>query len=52
MHTLYQIADAEIRSCISDYLTLAADTNGFTAVASEFLDTERKVAILLGAAIK
>jgi hypothetical protein len=47
MHTLYQIADAEIRSCISDYLILAADTNGFTAVASEFLDTERKVAILL-----
>ena len=47
MHTLYQLADAEIRSCIADYLTLAEDTKGFTAVSSEALDTARKVVILL-----
>lgn len=47
MHTLYQLADAEIRSCIADYLVLAEDTKGFTAVSADALDTARKVVILL-----
>ncbi len=47
MHTLYQLADAEIRSCIADYLDLAADTKGFTAVAVSAVDTPRKAVILL-----
>lgn len=47
MHTLYQLADTEIRSCIADYLALASDTNGFTAVSTEHVDTERKAVILL-----
>lgn len=47
MHTLYQLADAEIRSCISDYLALAAETNGFTAVTPDHVDTSRKAVILL-----
>jgi hypothetical protein len=47
VHTLYQLADAEIRSCIADYLVLAEDTKGFTAVSADALDTARKVVILL-----
>lgn len=47
MHTLYQLADAEIRSCIADYLVLAADTAGFTAVEASYVDTSRKAVILL-----
>jgi hypothetical protein len=47
MHTLYQLADAEIRSCIADYLALIADTNGFTAVQAVSIDTSRKAVILL-----
>lgn len=47
MHTLYQLADAEIRSCIEDYLALARDTNGFTAVTEDTIDTERKAVIVL-----
>lgn len=47
MHTLYQLADAEIRSCIFDYLELADATNGFTSVAAEAINTERKAIILL-----
>ncbi|MCL2726208.1 MAG: hypothetical protein FWD69_17425 [Polyangiaceae bacterium] len=47
MLTLYQLADAEIRSCISDYLTIAADTHGFTAVSAEHVNTSRKAVILL-----
>ncbi|MBJ7527789.1 MAG: hypothetical protein JHD10_11220, partial [Sphingomonadaceae bacterium] len=47
MHTLYQLADAEIRSCIADYLKLASITRGFTAVTMEAIDTPRKAVILL-----
>lgn len=47
MHTLYQLADAEIRSCISDYLVFAEATNGFTNVSEEAIDTDRKAVILL-----
>ena len=47
MHTLYQLADAEIRSCIADYLSLAADTKGFTVVETQAIDTPRKAVILL-----
>jgi len=47
MHTLYSLADTEIRSCITDYLVLAEDTKGFTVVSAEALDTQRKVVILL-----
>lgn len=47
MHTLYQLADAEIRSCIYDYLELAAATNGFEAVTESAIDTPRKAVILL-----
>ena len=47
MHTLYQLADAEIRSCIFDYLELAAATNGFEAVSEQAIDTSRKAIIIL-----
>ena len=47
MQTLYQLADSEIRSCIDDYLALAADTNGFTSVSVDALNTPRKAVILL-----
>ena len=47
MHTLYQLADAEIRSCISDYLELAAATKGFTDVTAGAIDSNRKAIILL-----
>ena len=47
MQTLYQLADSEIRSCIDDYLALAADTNGFTSVSVDALSTPRKAVILL-----
>ncbi|MBN8226286.1 hypothetical protein JYK02_02055 [Corallococcus macrosporus] len=47
MHTLYQLADAEIRSCIADYLALAADTKGLTSVGQDAIDTPRKAVILL-----
>lgn len=47
MHTLYQLADAEIRSCIFDYLELADATNGFTSVSAGAIDTDRKAIILL-----
>ena len=47
MHTLYQLADAEIRSCIEDYLALARTTNGFTAVTEQTIDTDRKGVIVL-----
>ncbi|WP_275789571.1 hypothetical protein [Pararhizobium gei] len=47
MHTLYQLADAEIRNCISDYLVFAEATNGFTNVSEEAVDTVRKAVILL-----
>jgi hypothetical protein len=47
MHTLYQLADAEIRSCIADYLALARATNGFTAVTEASVDTDRKAVIIL-----
>lgn len=47
MDTLYQLADAEIRSCIADYLALASETNGFTAVLPEQVDTYRKAVIIL-----
>ena len=47
MLTLYQIADAEIRRCIREYLVLASDTNGFTSVTRSAIDTSRKAVILL-----
>jgi hypothetical protein len=47
MHTLYQLADAEIRSCIDDYLALASATNGFTNVTETAIDTDRKAVIVL-----
>lgn len=47
MNTLYQLADSEIRSCIADYLSLAAETRGFTSVTLEAVDTDRKAAIIL-----
>lgn len=47
MPTLYQLADTEIRSCIADYLVFAEQTNGFTAVSTEAVDTPRKAVILL-----
>ncbi len=47
MHTLYQLADAEIRSCIEDYLALASATNGFTSVTEDAIDTDRKAVIVL-----
>ncbi len=47
MHTLYQLADTEIRSCIADYLALAEETKGFTDVSVGALNTARKVVILL-----
>lgn len=47
MHTLYQLADIEIRSCIADYLILAAETNGFTAVTDNDVNSPRKAVILL-----
>lgn len=47
MHTLYQLADAEIRSCIFDYLELAAATNGFTSLTPGVINTERKAVIVL-----
>ncbi|MDE0030668.1 MAG: hypothetical protein OXU42_14850 [Deltaproteobacteria bacterium] len=47
MATLYQLADAEMRACIADYLALAADTNGFTAISEEAIRTPRKAVILL-----
>ena len=49
MHTLYQLADAEIRSCIEDYLQLASATQGFAAVTASAIDTSRKAIILLAA---
>ena len=47
MPTLYQLADSEIRLCIAEYLTLAADTKGFTSVSVSDVDTLRKAVILL-----
>jgi hypothetical protein len=47
MHTLYQLADIEIRSCIKDYLSLANSTNGFTAITEDAIDTDRKAVIVL-----
>ena len=43
MQTLYQLADSEIRSCIDDYLALAADTNGFTSVSVDALRNYLKI---------
>ena len=47
MYTLYQLADAEIRLCIADYLALAKETKGFTSVSVGAIDTPRKAVILL-----
>jgi len=47
VHTLYQLADAEIRSCIVDYLELANETNGFTNVTEKSINTTRKAIIVL-----
>ncbi len=47
MQTLYQLADAEIRKCIGDYLTLSEDTSGFTNVSEAAIDSARKAVILL-----
>lgn len=47
MQTLYQLADAEIRRCVSDYLALSEDTRGFTNVTENAIDSARKAIILL-----
>jgi len=47
MQTLYQLADAEIRKCIGDYLALSEDTSGFTDVSATAIDSTRKAVILL-----
>lgn len=47
MPTLYQLADAEMRLCIADYLSLAEGTEGFTSVSVEVIDSPRKAIILL-----
>lgn len=47
MKTLYQLADEEIRLCISDYLELIASTDGLARVSEADIDTERKAVILL-----
>ena len=47
MKTLYQLADAEIRSCIADYLALVADTKGFASVSEDAIGTPQKAVILL-----
>jgi hypothetical protein len=45
--TLYKLADAEIRVCISAYLSLVKDTQGFSKVTKERIADERKRTILL-----
>ena len=45
--TLYRIADAEIRSCISTYLELARATHGLTNVTPDRLQDERARTIVL-----
>jgi hypothetical protein len=45
--TLYRIADAEIRSCISTYLELAKGTHGLTNVTLDRLQDERARTIVL-----
>ncbi|MGJ5633134.1 hypothetical protein [Nostoc sp. CALU 1950] len=45
--TLYQIADAEIRRCIEDYLDLTKLTINLADINSEILEDERKRTILL-----
>jgi len=47
METLYNLADKEIRACISDYLELVDATNGLTDVQPLHLNTVRKIIILL-----
>jgi len=47
MATLYQLADAEIRHCIKEYLQLAEQTLGLTNVEQQHIDTPRKAIILL-----
>lgn len=47
METLYQLADAEIRSCVADYLVLSMDTRGFSDVLESSIDSPRKGVILL-----
>ena len=47
MKTLYQLADAEIRVCISDYLELAEQTDGLTAIEAVQINTDRKAIIML-----
>ena len=51
--TLYQVADAEIRSCIEVYLELARVTKGLSDVKPEHLKQERaRVILLAGLAIR
>lgn len=47
MPTLYQLANQEIRACISDYLELIDQTNGLSSVSVEAVNSDRKVIILL-----
>lgn len=47
MPTLYQLADQEIRSCISDYLELADQTNGLSSVSVDAVNSDSKAIILL-----
>jgi hypothetical protein len=51
--TLYQVADAEIRSCIKVYLELMRVTKGLSDVKPEHLKQERaRVILLAGLAIQ
>ncbi|WP_081285346.1 hypothetical protein [Tritonibacter mobilis] len=47
MKTLYQLADAEIRFCIKEYLELAEASSGLTNVQEDQIDSDRKAIILL-----
>jgi hypothetical protein len=51
--TLYQVADAEIRSCIAVYLDLMRATKGLSAVAASHLQDERaRIILLAGLAVQ
>src|SRR5438445_7114877 len=51
--TLYQVADAEIRSCIAVYLDLMRATNGLSDVEAAHLQDERaRIILLAGLAIQ
>ena len=47
MKSLYELANEEIRACISDYLEMAKTTNALTNILPQHLNTFRKRVILL-----